>query len=85
MNIAEAIGWTGAILYIIAYFLLSIGWIKAETTFYHLLNILGAIGLIINAHYLDDFPNIIVNLVWLGIGVLAIFMLIKKNQTLEKQ
>lgn len=75
MNIEQAIGWLGAGSYILAYFLLSIRGIKADTLFYHALNIIGAIGLIVNAYILDDLPNIIVNIVWLCIGIIAIRLL----------
>ncbi|HVI45582.1 MAG TPA: hypothetical protein VM802_11955 [Chitinophaga sp.] len=72
-SIAAAVGWTGAILYIVAYLLLSTGKLKADTIIYHVLNILGALGLIFNAFVQKDPPNIIVNLVWLAIAMFAIY------------
>ncbi|TCD27794.1 hypothetical protein EZ456_07550 [Pedobacter psychrodurus] len=72
MTLINIIGWLGAILYIIAYFLLTIHAISSSSFAYHFLNVLGAIGLTINACYLKDSPNIIVNLVWLLIAISAI-------------
>ena len=74
------IGWLGTLAYIVAYLLLSIGKLKAEQKTYHLLNILGALGLIVNAIHLDDYPNIIVNIVWFAIGFMALIFIIKKRK-----
>lgn len=77
------IGWTGAILYIIGYLLLSFRIIKATSILYHLINILGAMGLIFNAYFLKDNPNLIVNLAWLAIGTLAIIDIVRKKNELQ--
>lgn len=71
-SIMEILGWLGAFFYILAYLLLTIGFLKSEGFTYHLLNVLGAVGLIINAVHFNDKPNVVVNLVWLVIGVLAL-------------
>lgn len=42
-----------------------------------MLNILGAVCLIANGFALNDFPNIVVNAVWAGIGVYAIVKIVK--------
>ena len=68
----EIIGWVGAFLYIVAYFLLSIKKLKADKFPYQLLNILGGICLIVNSLHQDDYPSIVTNAVWAGIGVFAI-------------
>lgn len=73
------IGWTGGILYIVAYLLLCMNKLKADTFTYHLLNILGALGLIFNAFALKDAPNVIVNLIWMSIAMYAIYGLKKKQ------
>lgn len=86
MILINIIGWLGAILYIVAYFLLTIEVISSSSFTYHFLNVLGAIGLTINACYLKDSPNIIVNLVWLLIAMSAICNLCKyKNRQKQTQ
>jgi hypothetical protein len=79
-NFSNLVGWLGTLSYIIAYFLLSLGKLKAEQKTYHLLNILGAVGLIVNAIHLNDYPNIIVNVVWFAIGFAALIYIIKKKK-----
>lgn len=69
----EIIGWIGALLYIIAYFLLSIKKLSAEKLTYQLLNILGGACLIINSFHQHDFPSVFTNGMWAAIGLFAIF------------
>lgn len=66
-------GWAGTLSYLIAYALLSINKLKASQPLYHILNILGALGLTYNALVLKDYPNIIVNVAWAMIASWAIF------------
>jgi len=68
----QTLGWLGTLAYLLGYFLLSIHKISAGKL-YHILNIAGAIGLICNALYLTDYPNIVVNVAWLAIAVFAIY------------
>ena len=68
----QTLGWIGIFAYLLGYFLLSIHKIPPGKL-YHLLNIVGAVGLICNALYLTDYPNIVVNVAWLAIAVFAIY------------
>jgi len=45
----DLIGWTGAVLILGAYALLSAGRLKAGSLAYHLMNILGAVGFVVNS------------------------------------
>jgi len=76
-NFSGLIGWLGALSYIIAYLFLSLGKLNAKQKTYHLLNIVGATGLIINAIDLNDYPNIIVNVIWFAIGLTALMYIIR--------
>ena len=79
-NLSDLLAWLGTLSYIVAYLLLSIGKLKAEQKTYHLLNILGALGLIVNAIHLNDYPNIIANSVWFAIGFTGLAFIIKKRK-----
>jgi hypothetical protein len=74
----EIIGWIGAILYIIAYFLVSMKKIQADDLVFQLLNISGGICLIVNSLHQDDYPSVFTNGVWAAIGVFAIYYNRKK-------
>jgi lipid-A-disaccharide synthase-like uncharacterized protein len=78
------IGWLGAILYIVAYFLLTVEAISSSSLTYHFLNVFGALGLMINAIYLNDSPNIIVNLLWFLIAAGAINIQFRKIHKKKK-
>lgn len=79
-NIFYIVAWTGTISYLIAYFLLSINKIKSDSKLYHALNIIGAIGLIFNALHFHDYPNLVINIAWLAIALIAIFLIVRKRR-----
>ncbi|GAB4050383.1 CBU_0592 family membrane protein [Catellatospora paridis] len=67
----EVVGWSGAVVLLMAYGLLSTGRIAAGLT-YQLLNLAGAILLAVNAVFHRALPSAAVNVVWLVIGVAAL-------------
>lgn len=69
----DIIGWGGAVLYVVAYFLLSIKKLDAHKVPYQVLNILGGIFLIVSSSYHEDYPSMVTNAVWAAIGVFAIY------------
>lgn len=68
----EVIGWIGAILIISAYALLSAGRLQGDSRTYHLMNIFGAIGFVVNSGWNGAFPSAALNVVWIGIGGYAL-------------
>lgn len=65
----EVIGWAGAALILGAYALLSSGRLRADSLTYHLVNILGAAGFVVNSGWNGAIPSAAMNLVWIGIGL----------------
>jgi hypothetical protein len=68
----EVIGWTGAALILGAYLLISTGKLRSDSLAYHLMNILGAAGFVINSGWNHALPSAVMNVVWIGIGVYAL-------------
>lgn len=68
----EVIGWIGATLILAAYALLSTGRLRADSLTYHLMNILGAAGFVINSGWNGALPSAAMNVVWIGIGIYAL-------------
>jgi hypothetical protein len=68
----EVIGWAGAALILGAYALLSAGRLRAESVTYHLMNILGAAGFVVNSGWNGALPSAAMNVVWIGIGIYAL-------------
>jgi lipid-A-disaccharide synthase-like uncharacterized protein len=71
-SVSSVVGWLGTGFYLLAYLLVSFNKVKANKPAYHILNIMGAAGLIIHALYMNDGPNLICNLAWLSIAIVAI-------------
>ncbi len=76
----EVIGWLGAVFYIGAYFLLSINKLRAERPFYHVLNALGALCLIINALAINDSPNFFINFIWMVIASVTVYRIVNYSR-----
>ena len=70
MNVwIEAIGWSGALLILGAYGLISAGKVAARSPLYQLMNIVGAAGFIVNSGWNGALPSAALNVVWLCIGL----------------
>ncbi len=68
----EASGWAAAFLILGSYSLLSFGRIQARSPLYQWMNILGALGFVINCTWNGAWPSVALNVVWVGIGVYAL-------------
>jgi hypothetical protein len=75
----EIIGWVGAALILGAYALLSAGKLRAESVTYHFMNILGAAGFVINSGWNGALPSAAMNVVWIGIGVYALYQMRRRT------
>jgi hypothetical protein len=65
-------GWLGAILLLLAYFLVSTGRVRGSSTRYQALNIIGSVFVGANAVYYGALPSFSINVVWIAIGALAL-------------
>lgn len=77
--IVEIIGWSAAVLILLAYILLSLGRIAADSVAYQGLNIVGAAGFIINSGINGAIPSAALNVVWLGIGLFALSRILRRR------
>ena len=71
-NLIEVVGWAGALAVLLAYALVSSGRMSPRSRSYQLLNVGGAVGLVINSAWNGAIPSAVVNLIWIGIGVYAL-------------
>ena len=69
----EIAGWIAAVLILTAYALLSAGKLTGKSVAYQVMNIVGAIGFVINTGYNGAIPSAVLNVIWVGIGVWALF------------
>ncbi|ABG58940.1 CBU_0592 family membrane protein [Cytophaga hutchinsonii] len=75
----ECAGWVGAILVLIAFFLISTNRVNANMPVFHWLNIFGAVGLIIHTLYNTAYPSAFVNVIWAGVAVYSLSNILKKR------
>ncbi|MDQ3077733.1 MAG: hypothetical protein M3Q83_02700 [Pseudomonadota bacterium] len=68
----EVAGWIGALLILAAYGLLSAGKLDARSPAYQWLNVVGAVGFILNSGWNGAWPSAALNVVWVGIGAVAL-------------
>ena len=73
MILVEVAGWAGAVLILGAYVLLTLGRIQAQSVMYQAMNVVGAAGFIINGLANGALPSATLNVIWLGIGVYALW------------
>lgn len=70
----EILGWVGVLLIALAYLLISVNKLKSSSKIYHLMNLLGAIGIGYNAFVKGANPSIGSNFIW---GLIAVYGFIK--------
>jgi hypothetical protein len=66
-------GWVGVATLLIAYGLVSTKRIAGDAGTYQMLNLVGAGLLIVNSAYYGAFPSVVVNVVWIGIAIYALW------------
>ena len=74
----ETVGWTGAALILLAYYLISRNKIQGQSFAYQGMNLLGAVGLVINSGYHNAIPSLALNLIWFAIAVVALWNVWKR-------
>lgn len=77
MDTIQLAGWIGMILILGAYFLLSKGYLRSQDAAYQYFNLLGALGLAINAFAQKVWPIFVLEIIW---GMIALSTLIKTGR-----
>lgn len=78
MSLSYIIGYAGAILILFAYYLSSTKKVTGDSLKYQLLNLFGAVGLVINGFTQAAWPSVVLNVIW-GVIALKTLMMIKKS------
>lgn len=76
--IYEVAGWLGTGAILLAYFLLSTGKLASSSKSYQLLNLFGALGILINAAVHSALPSVGLNFVWILIAFYGLIKMFKK-------
>jgi hypothetical protein len=73
--VIEITGWIGAVLVLSAYVLLSTERIASRSRLYQGMNVIGAACFIVNSGWNGAMPSAVLNIIWMGIGVYALWQL----------
>ncbi|MDO1445998.1 hypothetical protein Q0590_07025 [Rhodocytophaga aerolata] len=68
----DGIGWLGSVCVVAAYFSVSYDRFRMSPFLYQLLNAAGSLCLIVNTAYYRAYPSASVNIIWLGIALMAL-------------
>ena len=77
----EVVGWTGAVLILLGYLLITAGKVTGQSLLYQAMNVLGAAGFAINGWWHRALPSTALNVIWLLIGVIASWGILKKRRS----
>lgn len=74
----EVAGWAGALLILLGYLLITTGKLTGKSLLYQAINVVGAAGFAINGWWHRALPSVALNIVWLLIGAIASWRILKK-------
>lgn len=79
--LVEVAGWGGAILILLAYLLLSTARLTGQSLAYQAMNVVGAAGFVVNGWWHRALPSAALNVLWLLIGAIASWRIIRKRRS----
>ena len=68
----DILGWTGTVLYLIAFALISGKKVEGDSLLYQGINIMAGILLIMNNLYWHAYPSMGLNVAWVGIAIFTV-------------
>lgn len=82
--VLAAVGWIGAALLLFGYGMVSSSRMSGDGLPYQLLNLVGAVTLMVNSAYNAAWPSAGLNLVWAAIGIATVIRLGTTRQGVAK-
>ncbi len=79
--VIEIAGWIAAALFLLSYVLVSTGRLQGQSRAYQWLNVVGAIGFVINSGWNGAYPSAAVNVIWAMIGLVTLWQLARKRDS----
>jgi hypothetical protein len=75
----EIVGWTGAVLVLGAYILVSMGKLTGSSPAFQWMNALGAGFFVLNTWWHGATPSMVLNIIWSGIGFFVLWRLWRRK------
>jgi len=73
INLYMVIGWIGMFILLLDYFLLSTKKLSSDSKVYHLLNLIGAIGIAISTLKTISWTSMTLSIIWAIIAIFSIY------------
>lgn len=70
--VIEVIGWSGAVIILVSYLLLSANKLSGQSRAYQWMNVVGAACFVVNSGWNGAIPSAALNVVWAGIGIVTL-------------
>lgn len=80
-HLVDIAGWLAALLILSGYFLLTAGRLTARSPAYQWMNVVGAVGFVINSGYFRAWPSAVLNVIWAAIGIVALIRIAGSRRT----
>lgn len=75
----NAVGIIGVILILLGYYLITKGSLTGDDLGYHLMNLCGAVLLLISLMWTWNLPSVIIELCWMSISIWGIFRILRRK------
>jgi hypothetical protein len=73
----EIIGWTGAIVILGSYLLVSMGRLTGQSALFQWMNLVGAACFIVNSGWHGAIPSMVLNIAWIAISAATLWRIAK--------
>jgi len=80
IGVIDLMGWVGAFLLLLAYFLLIHKNLNSRSKMYQWMNIIGSLMLGINTLIIKAYPSFITNIIWFLVGLYGIFHIVRHKK-----
>ncbi len=71
-SLTELAGWYGVIAILAAYMLLSFNVLDSDSIWYHVINLTGGVGILIDAYADKNYQPVVLNVIWIAVAIYAI-------------
>jgi hypothetical protein len=79
--LVEIAGWIGAGLILGGYLLVSLDKLTGRSPLFQWMNLVGAAGFVINSSYHGAIPSAALNIVWMMIGIVSLWRIMKRGSS----
>ena len=75
----EAVGWIGAALILLGSLMVTTGKLTGQSAAFQWMNVAGAAGFIVNGWWHGALPSTALNVIWMGIGIVALWRITRRR------